>query len=129
MTTALSDTDKEKLVLHVDGSSGSFAFSDATGPDAEYNYQWPPSGLDWSSETSVTLRLRGGSNNAPEFAAVLEYFEVLENSPPDTVVGTVTATDADDDTLTYSLEGTDGRGFVRHRFGHGRDQDQVGGDL
>ena len=34
-----------------------------------------------------------------------------ENSAADTVVGTVTATDADDDTLTYSLEGTDAGSF------------------
>ena len=112
LTTALSDTDKEKLVLHVDGSSGSFAFSDATGPDTEHSYQWPPSpGLGWSSETSVTLRLRGGSNSAPEFAVELEVFTLPENSAADTVVGTVTATDADDDTLTYSLEGTDAGSF------------------
>ena len=58
LTSDLTAADKEKLVLHVDGSSGSFAFSDATGPDTGHSYQWPPSGLSWSSETSVTLRLR-----------------------------------------------------------------------
>ena len=35
-----------------------------------------------------------------------------ENSAADTVVGTVTATDVDDDTLTYSLEGTDAASFA-----------------
>ena len=38
-------------------------------------------------------------------------FTLPENSAADTVVGTVTATDDDDDTLTYSLEGTDAGSF------------------
>ncbi len=50
-------------------------------------------------------------NNAPEFADDQATFTVPENSAADTVVGTVTATDDDDDTLTYSLEGTDAASF------------------
>ena len=111
LTSDLTAADKEKLVLHVDGSSGSFAFSDATGPDTGHSYQWPPSGLDWTSETSVTLRLRE-ANTAPVFADDLAAFTLLENSAADVVVGTVTATDADDDTLTYNLEGTDAGSFA-----------------
>ena len=111
LTSALTAADRAKLVLQVDGSSGTFAFSDASDPTSAYTYEWTMSGLDWSSETSVTLRLRA-TNSAPEFSGVLEYLEVAENSPPDTVVGTVTATDADDDTLTYSLEGTDAGSFA-----------------
>ena len=110
LTSALTAADQAKLVLRVDGSSGSFAFSDAEQPYDEL-YRWDMSGLDWSSETSVTLRLRGPSNNAPEFSGELAVFTLPENSAADTVVGTVTATDADDDTLTYSLEGTDAASF------------------
>ena len=58
LTSALTDDDKEKLVLHIDGSSDSFAFSAASGPDSAHNYQWLNTGLDWSSEEYVTLRLR-----------------------------------------------------------------------
>ena len=68
LTSALTATDKEKLVLHV--GSSSFAFSDAGAPTSTFGYAWPPSSLDWSSETSVTLRLRE-ANNAPVFAATI----------------------------------------------------------
>ena len=60
----------------------------------------------------MTLRLRDGSNSAPVFASELAAFTLLENSAADVVVGTVTATDADDDTLTYNLEGTDAGSFA-----------------
>ena len=56
LTSALTATDKEQLVLHVD--SASFAFSDASFVDASDTYKWSGSGLDWSSEDYVTLRLR-----------------------------------------------------------------------
>ena len=55
----LSATDKANLELHVDGASAPFAFSDAaklSGTDGSNN--WSMSGLDWSSETTVTVRLR-----------------------------------------------------------------------
>ena len=55
LTSALSDTDKEKAVLHI--GSDSFAFDDAGAPGANYHYRWTSS-LDWSSETFVTLRLQ-----------------------------------------------------------------------
>ena len=57
LTSALTEADRTKLVLQVDGSSGSFAFDGVT-PTASFGYRWEMSGLDWSSETSVTLRLR-----------------------------------------------------------------------
>ena len=57
LTSALTEPDRAKLVLHVDGSSDSFAFDGVT-PTASFGYRWAMSGLDWSSETSVTLRLR-----------------------------------------------------------------------
>ncbi len=54
LTSALTATDKENLVLHV--GSASFAFSDRLA-HSEHHYQWS-STLDWSSESTVTLRLR-----------------------------------------------------------------------
>ena len=57
LTSALTEADRTKLVLQVDGSSGSFAFDGVT-PTASFGYRWDMSGLDWSSETPVTLRLR-----------------------------------------------------------------------
>ena len=55
LTSNLSAADKEKLVLHV--GSRSFAF-DGASPVPGNNYQWSNTGLDWSSESTVTLRLR-----------------------------------------------------------------------
>ena len=111
LNSALTAADLAALVLHVDGGSASFAFSDAIGPILNPTYQWNGTGLDWSSETSVTLRLRE-ANNAPVFSPTTATREVAENSAVGTSVGAVvTATDADNDTLTYSLEGTDAASF------------------
>ena len=55
LTSGLTAADKEKLVLHV--GSRSFAFSDVTA-NTDFTYLWHLSGLDWSSATSITLRLR-----------------------------------------------------------------------
>ena len=55
---------------------------------------------------------RTTGNNAPVFADASVTREVAENSAVGTSVGAVvTATDADNDTLTYSLEGTDAASF------------------
>ena len=52
------------------------------------------------------------TNAAPEFSGDTATREVPENSAPGTNVGDpVTATDADNDTLIYSLEGTDAASF------------------
>ena len=87
LTSALTATDKEKLVLHV--GSSSFAFSDAGAPTSTFGYAWPPSSLNWSSETSVTLRLRE-ANNAPVFSpTTATRGQVAENSAVGTSVGAV----------------------------------------
>ena len=54
----LTTADKAKLVLQVDGHSDPFAFSDAGGPTPNGTYNWASTGLDWSSTSEVTLRLR-----------------------------------------------------------------------
>ena len=53
----LTDDDRAKLALHVDGSPTPFAFRD-TAHSARLGYVWTNSGLDWSSATPVTVRLR-----------------------------------------------------------------------
>ena len=51
-------------------------------------------------------------NRRPAFSGRARTFSVLENTGPSTDVGTpVTATDADGDTLTYTLEGPDEDSF------------------
>ena len=58
LTSDLTAADRAKLVLHVDGSSASFAFSEAGAGGFTSSYTWPNTGLDWSSESSATLRVR-----------------------------------------------------------------------
>ena len=56
---------------------------------------------------SITITDNDEANSPPEFGSVGDL-EVAENSPAGTTVGSpVTATDADGDTLTYSLSGDD----------------------
>ena len=53
----LNDDHRAKLALHVAGSTTPFAFSKA-GHNAALGYVWSNSGPDWSSATTVTVRLR-----------------------------------------------------------------------
>ena len=108
LMSGLTSADRAVLVLHL--GSAEYEFSDATISSSGLSYAWD-AGLDWSSESFVELRLRDGSNNAPEFSVELAVFTLPENSAADVVVGMVTATDADADNLTYSLEGTDAASF------------------
>ena len=54
LTSPFATGDRRGLVLHVGGSL--FAFQDSTFVNDDL-YTWSSTGLDWSSETSVTLRL------------------------------------------------------------------------
>ena len=54
----LDDDHRAKLALHVAGSTTPFAFRDTTGYTSSLGYIWSNSGLDWSSATTVTVRLR-----------------------------------------------------------------------
>ena len=64
---------------------------------------------------SGVLRVGDPVNSVPVFAEDMVARSVLENSPGGTSVGDpVTATDADDDALSYSLGGADAASFVIH---------------
>ena len=54
----LDDDHRAKLALHVAGSTTPFAFRDTTGYNAILGYVWSNSGLDWSSASAPTVRLR-----------------------------------------------------------------------
>ena len=54
----LDDDHRAKLALHVAGSTTPFAFRDTTGYNATLGYLWSNSGLDWSSASAPTVRLR-----------------------------------------------------------------------
>ena len=58
LSADLTDDDKAGLVLTVDDTTTPFAFSGATKGSTGL-YSWGLSGLDWSSTTTVTVRLSG----------------------------------------------------------------------
>ena len=67
----------------------------------------------WTQATGgpfvMMMGLRGevASNRAPTFTNSTETLTVNENAAADTVVGTISATDLDNDTLAYSVSGAD----------------------
>ena len=63
--------------------------------------------------SDLVVRVQPPSNSAPEFSDATATRSVPENTPPGRNVGApVTATDEDDDPLTYSLGGTDAASFA-----------------
>ncbi len=94
----------------------------ATGAyDVVVTYRWddvtsannPFAGVSEDDEVEFDLFLPASTNNAPVFADSTLTRTVAENTAADMNVGAaVTATDADTDTLTYSLEGTDAASFT-----------------
>ena len=114
LVSGLTSADRAALVLHL--GSTEYEFSDAV-ESGGLSYAWRNTGLNWSSESFVTLRLRDTpvTNNAPVFSPTTATREVAENSAAGTNVGAVIpeATDSDSgDTLTYSMEGTDAASFA-----------------
>ena len=76
------------------------------------NSDWQPSCAHVISEGRVQGDSGNGSNNPPEFGSGLVERQVSENAPMDSRVGApVTATDRDNDPLTYSLKGPDANLF------------------
>ena len=124
LTSALTDDEKEKLVLHIDGNSDTFAFSAAGGPTTTYGYDFVNTGLDWSSTSEVTLRLqlRPASTDAtlsalvvndgssdltltPTFASDTETYDASVANTVDEV--TVTPTKNDSGASIVWLDGSD----------------------
>ena len=72
--------------------------------------------MDVNEAPSAPSELRGlppALNVAPEFAAATDTREVAENTAAGENIGAaITATDADDDTLTYTLGGADAASFA-----------------
>ncbi len=60
LTADLSDDDKENLVFKIDGVTTDRALSDASRLSTGL-YSWANTGLDWSSTTTVTVRLSGST--------------------------------------------------------------------
>ena len=102
---------RDKLTFHVGGTAFNLGNGDLTTPGT--GMTWSKTGLTWSDGDTVALKITTPQPNAaPDFGADSATREVAENSAAGTDVGDpVTATDADNDTLTYTLEGTDAASF------------------
>ena len=58
LNRVFTTADRARLVLHV--GSAMFPLSEAHFESSTHTYHWRNTGLDWSSESSVTLRLQAG---------------------------------------------------------------------
>ncbi|WP_192811924.1 Ig-like domain-containing protein, partial [Vibrio harveyi] len=75
----------------------------ATGTDG--------SGADTSTDINVTLNEQNVNDNAPVFGDNSYEFNYDENIAEDVVIGTVSATDADGDNVTYSIKSGNDNGW------------------
>ena len=103
-------------VFAIDGSTGAITVADAAALDFEtassftLTVRVTDSGTPALSATASVRVNVNDVNEAPTFAAT-GPFAVDENSPAETAVGTVTATDPDaGDTLSYAIAGGDPAG-------------------
>ena len=86
LTSQLAAADRAKLVLQV--GSAEFAFSDAEEIERTFRYKWTNSGLDWSSQSMVTLRLSFDAN-ATGSTGTVTITPVDDNNAESTQVVTV----------------------------------------
>ena len=103
LTSQLAAADRAKLVLQV--GSAEFAFSDAEEIERTFRYKWTNSGLDWSSQSMVTLRLQLIPADEPvEVTLQLSDAdgEVDEDAGEVTVTATVSPASATAFTVTVS---------------------------
>ncbi len=124
-----TDVDNDTLAYGLIGTDAtSFSIDSTNGQlrtSDDLDYETKPSysvtitvsdGNGGSDSISVTIIItdvdESPTNNAPEFASDSTTRFVQENTDPDINIGAaITATDADDDTLTYTLSGTDASSF------------------
>ena len=100
-------------VLHI-GSADQFALSAAAIQDAGKRYKWVDADLGWPDGDVISVWIAAAAtNNPPVFPSGAITRSVEENTRSGQNVGSpVAATDADGDTLTYSLEGADSGSFT-----------------
>ena len=99
------------------------ALSLAGGTAAAATHTWSVTDQPWQAGDLLMLRIRSGAPVAtptptatpvppapPVFGSSTYAFSVAENAATGTAVGTVAATDANDDTVTYSVTAGNGAG-------------------
>ena len=120
-----NDADNDTLTYSIEGTdAGSFAINTSTGQlrtqtvlDYEtrttYNITITVSDSSLTDSIAVTIQVINVNEYAPVFTeGTSTTRSVSENTPSGTNIGTpVSATDADNDNLTYTLSGTDASSF------------------
>ena len=124
-----TDADEDTLVYSLDGTdASSFSIDSSSGQlrtSASLDYESKTSysvtvsvsdGKGGSDSISVTINITNLDetvpNNAPVFSSDSTTRSIAENSATDTNIGgVITATDSDNDTLTYTLSGTNSSDF------------------
>ena len=124
-SVSATDADGDTLTYSITAGNGDskFAIGGSNGAITV------AAGLDYETTASYTLTVQASDSNggtdtatvniavtdvdenaAPEFGSSSYSFSVAENAATGAAVGTVSATDADDDTLTYSITAGNGDG-------------------
>ena len=106
--TAVAGTNNYLIELELTGTYDDDYTIRVNGNTVEYNGVYVISTQLASAVFSIDSSI--GANNAPSFSESSYAFTDVEIAVG-TVVGTVAATDADDDTLSYTLTGTDASDF------------------
>ena len=117
LSYSLSGTDAARFTI--DPVTGAVSFMEApdfenpddAGGDNVYNITVTASDDTNESNHDVAITVTNENDNDPIFISG-NSVGVLENQPVDSVVYTAIASDADGDTLTYSLSGTDAARFT-----------------
>ena len=107
--TAISGTNNYLIELDLTGTYDDDYTIRINGNTVEYNGVYVNSTQLASAVFSIDSSI--GANNAPSFSESSYSFSDIAIAVG-TVVGTVAATDADNDTLSYSLTGTDASDFA-----------------
>ena len=102
--TAAGALVSEVVVPELDGTHGRLR-TPVIGPDGALY-------LTTSNGSGADKILKVVPSRAPEFASTTLTLEVEENSGIGALIGTVSASDPDNETLTYTLSGRDGASFT-----------------
>ena len=117
ITYSLSGDDQAQFSIGTSNGELQFksspAYDDPQDSDKDNVYEVQISASDSSSSSSMAVTVTvteagtGGGNSAPSFSSSSDYVNVPENS--EGIIYTARATDADGNTITYSLSGGDDR--------------------
>ena len=103
VTYSVSGTDAS--AVSINASSGVLTFNSAPDYETKSSYAITVTASDGENTTdqAVTISINNLNDNSPSFTSSATFTKD-ENQ---TAIGTVEATDADGDTVTYSVSGTD----------------------